>query len=251
MDTAVRMCMSSRFFEGLSVADIVTLGNAVLGFLAVIVAFNSPELAARLILIAAVADGVDGVLARAYGGSEIGPYLDSLADVSSFALAPAALVYVVLSDASIPLLDGAVQSVVVVAVTAGFVTLAILRLGVYTAHDTAATATIGAPTTLAATIIGAFLLTVHVTPTLLIAGTAVLAIGMVAPIEYPDLLARDAVIMGVIHLMAVFVPTFFGHIFPYALLTLALAYLVLGPIWYWGESERALRQPASPKGKRS
>lgn len=243
--------MGSRFFEGLSVADVVTLANAVLGFLAIVVAFEDPELAARLILIAAVADGVDGVLARAYGGSDIGPYLDSLADVSSFSLAPAALVYVVVIEGSVPGLDGTGERLVFLAVPALFVTLAVLRLGVYTARDTASTATIGAPTTLAATIIAAFLLTAHASPAVLLAGSAVLAVAMVSPIEYPDLLARDALLMGGIHVLAVLVPTFYGHVFPYALLTLAVAYLVLGPGFYWGESERALRGPPSPKGKRS
>lgn len=243
--------MRSRFFEGLSLADVVTLGNAVLGFIAIIVAFENPELAARLILLAAVADGIDGVLARRFGGSEIGPYLDSLADVSSFSLAPAVLVYVHVAGMRFPGIDEPAHTIVVLAVPAFFLTFAVLRLGVYSAHDTAETATIGAPTTLAASIIAAAMLTAHGTPQVILVGCAILATAMVSPIEYPDLLARDAILMGGIHVMAVLVPTFFGRVFPYALLTLALAYLLFAPRFYWGESERALRGPASPKGKRS
>lgn len=240
--------MRSRFLGELTVADVVTLGNVVIGFLAVAVAPTDPELAARLVLLAAVADGIDGVLARAFGGSAMGPYLDSLADVPSFAIAPAMIVYVVGVDTDVGLHDG-LEAGLVVAVPALFVAMAVLRLGAYSAYDTAASRTVGAPSTLAATIIAVSVLTVHWTPELMIGGMAILAGAMISPFTYPDLLARDAIIMGVIHVLAVAVPMAYGRVFPYALLTLALAYLVLGPQFYWGETERRLRDP--PKGKRS
>lgn len=243
--------MGSRFVEGLSIADVVTLMNGVIGFLAIIVAPDNPELAARLILLAAVADGVDGVVARYFGGSEIGPYLDSLADVSSFALAPAVLIYIYIAEMSVDGLPTTAESGFLIGIPALFVTLAVLRLGVYSAHDTASTATIGATSTLAATILAASLLTVHATDIVVAVGCLVLAFWMIAPIEYPDLLARDALIMGVIHVLAILFPAFYGRVFPYALLTLAIAYLLLAPRWYWGETERELRGPTSPKGKRS
>ena len=240
--------MRSRFLSELTPADVVTLGNVVIGFLAVVIAPTDPEFAARLVLLAAVADGIDGVLARAFGGSDMGPYLDSLADVPSFAIAPAMIVFVVGQDLDVGG-PGWVDGFVLLGVPAVFVALAVLRLGAYSAYDTAATRTVGAPTTLAATIIAVSMLTVHWTPDLVVLGTAVLAIAMIAPVSYPDLLARDALIMGVIHVLAVAVPRAYGRVFPYALLTLAVAYLLLGPHFYWGETERRLRQP--PKGKRS
>ena len=240
--------MGSRFFEGLTPADVVTLVNALIGFLAVITAPIDIELAARLILLAAVADGVDGVLARRFGGSHIGPYLDSLADVSSFALAPAVLVFFYLQDATLGF-DHA--GVLTFAVAGVFVAFAVLRLGVYSVYDTAASQTVGVPTTLAGTLLAASLLTVHAIPVVLLVGTATVSLLMVSPIEYPDLLARDAVIMGVIHVLAVLFPFFYGRVFPYALITLAILYLTLSPWLYWGESERRLRTPPSAKGKRS
>ena len=243
--------MGPRFFTGLTAADVVTLANAVIGFAAIVVASTDPELAARLILLAAVADGVDGVLARAFGGSEVGPYLDSLADVPSFALAPAVVVYVTLDGAPVPLIPETYAPAILVAIAGVFVSAAVLRLGFYSAYDTAATKTVGAPTTLAATILSVAVLTAYGTEPVLAAGTVLLAGAMVAPIDYPDLLARDAVLMGVIHVLAVAFPTAYGRVFPYALLTLALAYLLLAPSLYWGESERRLREPAPAKGKQS
>ncbi len=240
--------MRSRFVGELTPADVMTLVNVVIGFLAVAVAPTDPELAARLVLLAAVADGIDGVLARAFGGSAMGPYLDSLADVPSFAIAPAIIVYGASQEAAFGWHDG-LEAMLVVAVPALFVALAVLRLGAYSAYDTAASRTVGAPTTLAATIVAVSLLTVHWTPELLLGGMAILAGAMVSPVIYPDLLARDAMIMGVIHVLAVAMPMAYGRVFPYALLTLAIAYLLLGPRFYWGETERRLRAP--PKGKRS
>lgn len=243
--------MGSRFVEALTAADVVTLANAAIGFIAIVVAPTDPELAARLILLAAVADGIDGVMARHLGGSEVGPYLDSLADVSSFALAPAAVVYVFVSDLSLPGLPAPAHTLALAGVPAAFVALAVLRLGVYSTYDTKSSTTVGVPTTLAATILSASMLVGHTTQSMVFVGTAILAVLMVSPIGYPDLLARDAVIMGIIHVLAVLFPTFYGRMFPYALITLAVAYLTLAPWLYWGESERRRREPASAKGKRS
>jgi hypothetical protein len=39
--------------------------------------------------------------------------------------------------------------------------------------------------------------------------------------------------MGVVHALAVLVPTAFGRTFPWAILTLGIAYLVAGPWFYW------------------
>lgn len=235
--------MGSRFLAELTVADLVTLSNAVIGFVAIAVAPSDPDLAARLILLSAVADGVDGALARSFGGSAIGPYLDSLADVPSFALAPAVTVYAVTAGYAPGGFADPLAIIIVGLAPALFVTLAILRLGVYSAYDTNATKTVGAPSTLVATILATALLIPHPTEPILLVLTGMLALAMVAPVDYPDLLIRDALLMGGIHILAVAFPMFYGRVFVYALLTLALAYLVLGPRFYWGETERRLRSP--------
>ncbi len=78
--------------------SIVTLGNLLCGFLAVLnVIEGSPASmisAAWWIIIAAILDALDGKLARLTGSSsEFGVELDSIADVVSFGVAPAALIY--------------------------------------------------------------------------------------------------------------------------------------------------------------
>jgi CDP-diacylglycerol--serine O-phosphatidyltransferase len=215
-----------------------------MGFLAVVVAFSDVGLAARIMLLAAIADGLDGVLARRYGSSAAGPYLDSLADVASFGVAPAVLVYAAVrrewGPATLSGLDPG--TVAVLAVPALFVAMAVVRLALYTALDADGAETRGVPSTLAATILGAAVVAGVTDPGILLAVTAVFVYLMVSPIRYPDLLARDALIMGVVHAIAVLVPDAtrtplvpdaVGRGFPRALLILGLAYMFLSPWLYW------------------
>lgn len=54
--------------------------------------FGDPDLGLRFVLLAILADGVDGVLARRWGcNSDFGSHLDSLADVIAFGIAPGIL----------------------------------------------------------------------------------------------------------------------------------------------------------------
>ncbi|WP_135820076.1 protein sorting system archaetidylserine synthase [Halostella litorea] len=232
--------MQPRFVGRLSLADAVTVTNAMVGFVAVVVAPGDPELAARLVLLAAVADGLDGVVARWAGSSAAGEYLDSLADVASFAVAPAVVVVAVVGEAwEVSVADPTARTVLAVGLPALFVAMAVTRLGMYTAFDTAAKHTEGAPSTLAATILASAVLAGVAQPQVLLAGTAVFVYLMVSTVRYPDLLARDALLMGVVHSLAVLFPEFAGMAFPYALLTLGLAYLTLSPRFYWREGDPA------------
>ncbi|MBP1908157.1 CDP-diacylglycerol--serine O-phosphatidyltransferase [Methanolobus bombayensis] len=74
--------------------DFVTILNALCGVVAIILVINGfTYLAPLLILIAAVADGIDGHIARKFTSSEIGGNLDSLADAISFGAAPVIITY--------------------------------------------------------------------------------------------------------------------------------------------------------------
>jgi CDP-diacylglycerol--serine O-phosphatidyltransferase len=78
----------------MSVADIVTLTNAVFGFLALLMVFsNQIQLAASLILLGLIMDGLDGIVARRMGNGQIGESLEAIADMISLSVAPLALFY--------------------------------------------------------------------------------------------------------------------------------------------------------------
>ncbi len=77
------------------IPSLFTVGNMLCGFAAVLHAIHGRlALAAWLLILAGVLDGLDGRIARlTHATSEFGKEYDSLADVISFGLAPAILVY--------------------------------------------------------------------------------------------------------------------------------------------------------------
>ncbi|MCX6639298.1 MAG: CDP-diacylglycerol--serine O-phosphatidyltransferase [bacterium] len=102
------------------IANLLTFGNLFLGFLAIIKIFEGNYLlGCWLIVCASLCDGLDGKVARfARRSSELGIELDSLADVVSFGVAPATLLYFIsfqkygllgLLLSALPLLFGALR----------------------------------------------------------------------------------------------------------------------------------------------
>lgn len=227
--------MQPRFLGQLGLADAVTVANAALGFIAAAVAAADPVLSARLILLAAIADGLDGVLARARGGTPVGEYLDSLADVASFGVAPAVFVYAVVTSGGTVTLDSTL-GIAAAFVPATFVAAAVVRLGFYMLYDRETPETEGVQTTLAATIISVAYLAGIADPTVLLAATAAFAYLMVASVTYPELYARDALVLGGLQALAVAAPTAINRVFPRSLLVFAVAYLVLAPFIYWRDT---------------
>lgn len=83
------------------IPNTITLGNLSMGFVSILIASeatgNGPQsyiLSGFFILLAAICDGLDGMMARALDAtSELGADLDSLADLTAFGIAPGFLFY--------------------------------------------------------------------------------------------------------------------------------------------------------------
>lgn len=91
--------MSENILRMIKLPDLVTVVNALLGFTAILmVVYGNISSAAALVVLAAVADGVDGILARKIEHSAFGINLDSLADLISFGVAPAMIGYLLMKD---------------------------------------------------------------------------------------------------------------------------------------------------------
>ncbi|MFC6785436.1 protein sorting system archaetidylserine synthase [Halobaculum halobium] len=234
-----------RFLSRLGMADAVTAGNAALGTLAAAAVAFDPTLAARLVLLGAVADGLDGVLARRYGGTPVGPHLDSLADVASFGVAPALIVAATVTGAY-PFASSPVLFAAGLLVPAVYVALAVIRLAVYTVEDEGTKTTHGVQTTLAATVIAASVLAGLDSPAVVLGLAALSAPLMVTAIRYPDLHPQDALVMGVVQAFAIVLGGMAGESFAFALLFLALGYLVLGPRFYWRDAGEGDEEPSEP-----
>lgn len=97
-----------------SIPNLFTIGNLFLGIIAIMLAFHDNySLAALMVIIAMLCDGLDGRVARALNvQSEFGKELDSLSDVISFGVAPAFIMYVSsLSEVSPPALAWIVTAI--------------------------------------------------------------------------------------------------------------------------------------------
>jgi archaetidylserine synthase len=223
--------MRPRVVRELNHVDAVTAANAALGTVAVLVALGDPTLAGRLILAAALADGIDGILARRHGPTDLGELLDSLADVVSFGVAPAVLAFSV-----VPPGTGLAHATAVAG--ALFVVAGVVRLGLYVTAERPPEITRGVPTTLAATLLAAGLLfaglpvTESATLWILPMAVVLFAILMLTRFPYPDLTDRDAALVGTLMVLATALPFWRRGVFPATLVALSAAYLLLAPRWY-------------------
>jgi CDP-diacylglycerol--serine O-phosphatidyltransferase len=193
------------------------------------------------VLLAAVTDALDGLIARSQGSSEVGPLLDSIADLISFGATPALFLYVATRGTVLDAVPGGLplsESLALIAVSAVpaiFVVFSLVRTALYTVYVGDDETRPGIQNTLAASILAAaFLAGVTMPAALLVAGT-VLSVLMVAPVPYPKLHARDAGVMGLVQAGAILAPALAARIFPRALLVAALAYMTLAPRYYWRE----------------
>ena len=131
-----------------SVADMVTLGNALVGFLAITYVMDRAWLVASMLILLGVAlDGLDGLAARRFGTKHNrGQYLDSFSDTISFCIAPALLVYgVFYSAARGSAWSDPLNALAVVASTL-IASFGILRLARFVQQDFAKESFLGFPT---------------------------------------------------------------------------------------------------------
>ena len=92
----VKVQLQKSMIELLSIADCVSLTNAIFGFLSIVMVFiGEIRLAFSFILLALLADGLDGIIARRTRESKIGEFLESMADMTSFGIAPTIFIYTI------------------------------------------------------------------------------------------------------------------------------------------------------------
>jgi CDP-diacylglycerol--serine O-phosphatidyltransferase len=228
--------MSLRVRDRLGVADVMTLANAALGVVAMAVAvLGRPVLVAQLILLAVIADALDGIIARWRGGTPVGPYLDSMADIVSFGTATGLFVFAVARDEWGTLAENSELFVAAAGTAAVFVIFSLVRTALYTVFVDEDENRPGIQNTLAAAILAAsYLAGLTIVPVILVV-TLVLSVAMVAPVPYPKLVVRDAFGMGIVQTAAIAAPNALNSLFPVLLLIAALAYMFLSPWFYWGE----------------
>ncbi len=112
----------------LSIADLISITNAILGFLAIIMIFlNEIHYSFSLILLAMIADGIDGLVARKTKHSNLGEYMEAMGDMISLVIAPSIFVYrIYIND--ILLSENIFQHLLLIIVLTIFLFFNILRL---------------------------------------------------------------------------------------------------------------------------
>ncbi|MCD5409652.1 MAG: CDP-diacylglycerol--serine O-phosphatidyltransferase [Methanocellales archaeon] len=157
--------------------DMVTVANALLGFTAILMAaIGELNNAAILILVAALADGLDGALARKIEPSVFGLNLDSLADLISFGAAPAVMGYFLIGSFSLAFILPAVY------LMCGILRLARFNMSQF--EEPGDDEFVGLPIT-AAGVCVALLVLIAVDSLLLIGAYMILSMLMVSRIRYP------------------------------------------------------------------
>ena len=205
----------------------LTIGNLLSGFLSLVhTAQGRPTSAAWWIILAWLLDGLDGQVARMVRSStRFGAELDSLADLSSFGLAPALLIYRHWLHRMGMLGAG---------VTFLFFVCGALRLARFNAQRRTADKEnfSGLPIPAAAWMLASYVLFPEEGPWWVVPGLAVVAAGlMLAPLEYDAMCfplkgAWGKVKVGLFVAGAAFILSF-----PiYALFPLSLVYLASGPV---------------------
>jgi CDP-diacylglycerol--serine O-phosphatidyltransferase len=136
-----------RFLQMIKVADLFTLANGLLGFIAITYIIDGQYLVASLlILVAMVMDGLDGYFARRLGTERaIGRVLDSISDSISFCIAPALLIYgIFFNKDKFAFAD--LHNFLTVVASGLMAIFGILRLVRYAGKDFAAKTFLGLPT---------------------------------------------------------------------------------------------------------
>ena len=209
--------------QTLKIPYIVTLSNALMGISAMFAVHSGYlYIAPALLLLAAVADGVDGYLAIRLENSQMGEYLDSLADVISFGVAPAFVIYS-MYEAEHPYLIGAVVSF--------YVVCGMLRLARFNTKKKSIPDFEGVPITAAGVMIAAYLLMdqKYILIYGMIALMLILSLLMISNYPYPKIRGKKAMAaMSLLFgatILSAFINIEYTHIFSTLLFMLMILYL--------------------------
>ena len=219
--------MQRSMIKLLTIADLVTLLNATLGFLAVLLVFsNEYQLAASLILLGLLADGVDGIVARRLGNGKIGESLEPLADMISLSVAPLALFYNMYYDVVVgqPTAHLFLGGVLVFSLLCSLVRLSSFSLLKEKQFF------VGLPTSASAmfVVLTSFLGMELWYPLVVI---IVLSVLMVSSVRFPKLGVKANVITGAFIIATILLDSMYYNIAPLLLLVALLVYIIGGPVY--------------------
>jgi len=211
----------------LSVADIITIINAMLGFLAILMVLSSQyQLAALFIFLGLLADGLDGIIARRMGNGRLGEYLETIADTVSLSVAPLTLIYAIyyptiISQVSLHLLLGAV-------LLFSFI-CSIIRLSSFSLFKEKHVF-VGLPTSASAMFL-VLISFLKIDPLYCMPFIVIFALAMISPLRFPKPGLKINLIAAALIIATILLNGSFNNIASLIFLVALVTYMIAGPLY--------------------
>ncbi|MGF3584172.1 MAG: CDP-alcohol phosphatidyltransferase family protein [Thermoplasmatota archaeon] len=214
----------------LSVADIVTLFNVLFGFFSMIMLFlGEIRFSFSFILLAILADGLDGIVARRTRKGELGEYFEAMADMTSLGIAPAFFVYV--NYHSYASCCFYYHSYLVITLVL-FLLLCVIRLASFHVMKDK-NFFVGLPAS-ASTIIIITLVFLDVIPFLyFLPVVIVVSVAMICSIRFPKPGLLIDSVAAILIIFTIILGKEYQSLAPFVLLFTILVYVFAGPVYLW------------------
>lgn len=219
--------MQKSMIRLISLADVITIINAVFGFLAIIMLFsNQIRISFSLILLALLADGLDGIVARKVGKGKTGEYLEAMADMISLSIAPMIFVYTTYNDT---ILSEQSFHILVLGIFILFLICSVIRLSSFHILKDKKYF-IGLPAS-ASTIFILILAFLQIDFIYILPFIAVMSFAMISPVRFPKPgLKIDTIAAGLI-IITLVMGNIYNGIAPILLFAALLIYAIIGPLY--------------------
>ena len=211
----------------LSLADIVSLTNAGFGFLAIIMAsLGEMWFSFSFILIALLADGLDGIVARKTGHSKLGDHMEAMADMLSLVIAPSIFVYSIYHDA---VLRYNYYNIYLLFTLILFLSLSIIRLASFSIMKDKKFF-VGLPASIS-TIIIIILALFEIELLYILTIIIVTSFAMISNVHFPKPGLKIDIIAGLLIILTLIFGKEYYGIVPLLLISTFVTYTILGPLY--------------------
>jgi len=218
----------------LSIADFISIINAIFGFFAILFLLSNLiedfELRLRVsfsfILLALLADGLDGVVARKTKRSDVGEHLDSMADMVSMIIAASVFIFITYQEYITCCVYFQIYLFIALVLFLSFGTIRLASY--YIMKNENYFVGLPAPAGAIILLVLAFLKVefIYILPAVIIIGAV-----MASSIKFPKPRKRMDFIASVLILLTLFIGKSYYGIVPLLLLTAILVYAIGGPIY--------------------
>ena len=219
----------------LSIADIITLTNIIFGFMAIVMIFlNETWFSFSFILLALLADGLDGIVARKTRNGELGEYFEAMADMTSFSIAPSIFVYAIYHGTVSCCIYYHICLIIVLIV---FLSMSVIRLASFhTMKNKNFFIGIPAP---ASTIIIIILALIDIKFLYILLAIVVVSIAMVSNVKFPKPGLRMDAFAAILIILTLIFDKNYDSVVPLVLLLVLTTYVIAGPVYLWKIKNKA------------